>query len=150
MTAISATSRTCKTMADGTLRLTVDIEPNSAQAAFQLFGMPDVPIALARLTQPAAKESAQAETIAEAKPKGGELAKWAGILCNDTMFWEWLSVYGDIVPGSEEDAAGCVRRWCRVESRSELDHDKRAGAVFRSKIMAPFSAWIESLREVAD
>lgn len=52
---IPITTRTCKTMADGTLRLQVDIEPTYAQQAFALFGQPDQPGALARLTQEAAQ-----------------------------------------------------------------------------------------------
>lgn len=61
-------------MADGTLRLTVDIPPYDAQDAFRLFGAPDTPVGLARLTNDAAKELMQdqlvKETTAQA-PKAG-------------------------------------------------------------------------------
>lgn len=38
---VEASSVTVKTMADGTLRLSVDIEPRYARVAFGLFGSPD-------------------------------------------------------------------------------------------------------------
>ena len=86
MSIIPATSHSLRTMADGTMRLTVDIEPTNAQDAFKLFGMPDVPMVLGRLTQEAAQDVARAETIETAKPKGGELSKLAGRWCNDPKF----------------------------------------------------------------
>lgn len=60
---IEAVSRTAKTMADGTLRLTFDIAPTHAKQAFSMFGMPELPVAIARLTQQASLQSAQDETI---------------------------------------------------------------------------------------
>ena len=154
---IEAISRTCKTMADGTLRLTVDIEPNSALTAFQLFGMPDVPMVLARLTQEASIQSAQAETIAAEKLKGGLLAKWAGILCNDPQFIEFIMpIYdrlmggngtgcGDLAPddigGDEEYNRHAILVICGIDSRRMLDHDKKAGQIFRDEIMKPFDEW---------
>lgn len=52
--AVSGSTTTIKTMADGTLRVSIDIEPRHAQAAFTLFGAPGTPVALARLTPEAA------------------------------------------------------------------------------------------------
>jgi hypothetical protein len=43
-----ATAR-ISTLADGTLRLIVDIEPRDAQAAFRLFGSPGTAVAIAAL-----------------------------------------------------------------------------------------------------
>ena len=43
------------TLVDGTLRLTVDIEPHAAQAAFRLFGSPGTAVAIAALKQPEAE-----------------------------------------------------------------------------------------------
>lgn len=56
---IQFTSRTARTLVDGTLRLSVDIEPSFANAAFKLFSMPGTPGAIAALTN----ESAQAATM---------------------------------------------------------------------------------------
>ncbi len=54
--AVSGSTTTVKTMADGTLRVSVDVEPRHAQAAFAMFGAPGTPVALARLTPKAAVE----------------------------------------------------------------------------------------------
>lgn len=43
-----ATAR-ISTLVDGTLRVTIDIEPRDAQAAFRLFGTPGTAVALAAL-----------------------------------------------------------------------------------------------------
>jgi len=49
MTIIEASSVNVKTLADGTLRVSMDVEPRHAQAAFSLFGAPGTPMALAAL-----------------------------------------------------------------------------------------------------
>lgn len=49
MEAIAAITRTVKTLVDGTLRLTVDIEPVDAVSAFAAFSAPGTPVALAQL-----------------------------------------------------------------------------------------------------
>lgn len=54
---VEGVSVSCKTLADGTLRLTVEIEPYKALDAFALFHMPGTPLALAALKTPAQEES---------------------------------------------------------------------------------------------
>ena len=82
----------------------------------------------------------------EAGPKGGPLAKWAGILCADPLFWEWNNAL-NIEHGysssvfTERDARAVILKMCDIESRRMLDHDAKAGRTFREDIMAPFSAW---------
>jgi hypothetical protein len=50
MSAIEATFvKVAGTLADGTLRLVVDVEPRNAQAAFALFNSPGTAMALAAL-----------------------------------------------------------------------------------------------------
>ena len=68
------------------------------------------------------------------RPKGGELAKWAGILCNDELFRRSLCVE------TVDQARSLILSWCKVSSRAELDHDKNAGYLFRG-IMHDFDAW---------
>ena len=46
---LPAVARTLRTLADGTVRLQCDIEPNDAQAAMALFGQPGTGMALAAL-----------------------------------------------------------------------------------------------------
>ena len=52
---IAATTRQVKTMADGTLRISLDVEPGDAADAFALFGSPGVAAAIARLTDDASR-----------------------------------------------------------------------------------------------
>lgn len=143
MSVISATSRRCKTLADGTLQLIVEIEPRNAQDAFQLFGMPDVPMVLARLTQEAAQQSARDETIAADKPKGGALAKLAGMWCNDPAFWEWLETDENNCAHGERGAALCLYDICGIKSRAELDNDPEAAEKFHKFIREPYSEWLK-------
>ena len=140
MTAISAVSRQVRTMADGTLRLTVDIEPASANVAFQLFGAPDVPMALARLTQQSSQVALQQETIE--RDKGGALAKLAGMWCADPRFWEWLNSDGERHIGSETEAAEYVRTICGVQSRADIDHNPQAEKIFHNQIRLPFGDFL--------
>jgi hypothetical protein len=48
---IEATSVAMKTLADGTLRITVEVEPYNALAAFTLFRQPGTVMALAAIQQ---------------------------------------------------------------------------------------------------
>lgn len=50
-TLIEATSVAMKTLADGTLRITVEVEPYNALAAFTLFRQPGTVMALAAIKQ---------------------------------------------------------------------------------------------------
>jgi len=67
---IVAATVNCKTMADDTLRLTVDIEPNDAQQAFQLFGKRGATVAIARLTDESAKSDMQKKAASSKGPYG--------------------------------------------------------------------------------
>ena len=153
MSAIEAVTRTCKTMSDGTLRLTVDISPIHAQDAFKLFGMPDVPMAIARLNQEAAKQSAQDEMINHivddnemVKPKGGQLAKLAGIWCSELNFWDWLNDSGiGISIESPTDAKLAVYEVCDIPSRSELDNNPEAAEKFHRLIRVPYSEYLKTI-----
>lgn len=142
--AIEAASVACKTMADGTLRLSVDIEPRHARAAFGLFGSPGTPMALAALRTAAQQES---EPKPEA-PKGGALARLAGQWCQDAGFIDWLMhahtpQWGEAqaaLPDEAPDdwAAWAVRCICEVDSRAELDHQPDAAERFQRLIRRPY------------
>jgi hypothetical protein len=60
---IMASTVSTKTMADDTLRLTIDIDPRYANEAFALYGRRGTPVALARITQEAALAQTRQETI---------------------------------------------------------------------------------------
>ena len=65
------------------------------------------------------------------RPKGGELAKWAGILCNDEEFQKWIGIR-DAKAAREK-----ILTQCGVHSRADLDHDRDAALIFR-EIMHDF------------
>lgn len=142
---IQATSRTVKTMADGTLRLTVDISPMYAQNAFTLFGMPDAPVVLARLTQEAAMQEAQKETIEADKPKErlSGLAMLAVEWCKEPNFWEWANeLNGMKFVKSESQAKDFITTVCGIESRKELNANTEAAAQFQQEIRGPYMLWL--------
>jgi hypothetical protein len=136
VSAIEASSVRVSTLADGTLRLTVDIEPRHARAAFELFGSPGVPMALAALKAPDDEEVAEPLEEPE-KTVGGPLSRLAGIWCSDPEFWRWLKV------NDQEQAAIYVRMVCGVESRAQLDHDDEAAEMFHQKFRIPFSKHLQ-------
>lgn len=145
--AISAAAMRCKTMADGSLRIEVEVEPRDAQTAFAMFGKPGAPMALAPLVPGYAAKSDEPKPE---PPKGGPLAKLAGLWCGNPAFQRWLKL---TYPERWEDArseypifaddslaAEVVRRICGVESRAELDHNEEAAEAFHLHIRVPFSA----------
>ena len=129
MSAIEASSVRMQTMADGTLRMVVDIEPRHARDAFGLFGTPGTALALAALKPAQAQETAP-------KPAGGELAKLAGKWCNDRAFQRWSS------SSSADEAAAFIRETCVIQSRAELDHDSIAAEKFHKHIRVPFHKYM--------
>jgi len=140
MVAISGATVQVKTMADDTLRITIDIEPRDAKAAFELFGTRGTPVAIAKLTQEAAQDHARKEVIEEAK--GGPLARLAAMWCKDEKFCEWISQAFKEFP-NEEDAADWIRTVCQVNSRSEIDGNEEAAERFHRFIRIPFSEWLK-------
>lgn len=161
---IEGASVSVKTMADGTLRLAIDIEPVNAQAAFMLFGSPGRAVALAALKDGAKSLSdkagdggappgveavvdhARASTpVVDHKPKGGEWAKLAGIWCAAPEFWDFLNRLfpNDSVVANADHAAMAVRVHCDISSRAELDHDRMAFHMFDARIRRPFMAYMQ-------
>src|SRR5690606_6870375 len=68
----------------------------------------------------------------EQKPKGGELAKVAGMLSANPEFQFWCGTF------SAEQAAGWIRATCGVSSRAELDHNHDAAQKFHRLVRIPF------------
>jgi hypothetical protein len=131
MSVIEASTVRLQTMADGTLRMTVDVEPRNARDAFALFGMPGTALALAGI-----KATQQAQQAAQT-PAGGPLAKLAGQWCQMPQFLAWSGC------NTPELAAEFVRRECGVGSRAELDHNQAAAAAFHSGIREPFCEYLK-------
>lgn len=146
MTAVlEGSSVSVKTMSDGTLRLSIDIEPRNAQAAFALFGAPGRAVALAALKDGAAAKSGEppVASLPHEAPKGGQWAKQAGMWCADSDFWAFLGNRG-YSPKSPEEAAECVRSFCEIGSRAELDHDPEALARYNDRIRHPFMKYMQA------
>lgn len=140
MSAIPASSVNLKTMADGTLRISFDIEPIHAQDAFKLFAAPGTQAAIAALRDGTYLEQPKEPE----KPKGGELARLAGIWCNEPKFWRWIRTVGGPEIDNNMHAAEWIRKTCDVESRVELDHDEAAGEYFHQAIRVPFSEYLKT------
>ena len=147
-----------KELVDGTIRVQIDIDPIHRAEFFAAFSRIDMPVALAPLVanfeqingvhknadlppQTTDKpDNNAAEAACTDKPKGGELAKWAGILSNDPVFWEWLYLERCVEVRSESSAANYIRDICGVGSRAELDHNPEAAKIFRT-MMGEFDDW---------
>lgn len=140
MSAIPASSVSLKTMADGTLRISFDIEPIHAQDAFKLFAAPGTQAAIAALKSGTYLE----QPVAPEKPKGGELARMAGFFCADAKFWTWINTLSERYVTKESEAADWVRATCDIKSRAELDHDKAAADYFHQAIRRPYVDYLKS------
>ncbi|TMS58515.1 hypothetical protein MW7_007260 [Imbroritus primus] len=80
--------------------------------------------------------------------RGGQLARLAGMWCNDPEFWAFLNKRAS-TPGAVADAgraADQVRYMCAVQSRAELDNDAQAAALFHRRVRLPFMAWKRGAR----
>jgi hypothetical protein len=146
MSAIPCASVSLKTMADGTLRISFDIEPKDAQDAFRLFAAPGTPAAIAALAVGyAAKGEPKPEPLCEPeKPKGGPLSKLAAMWCNQPEFWAWLETDDENAAHSEFGATMCVYALCGIESRAELDHDEIAAEKFHRLIRGPYFKYLQA------
>lgn len=129
MEAISGTRRQMRELADGTIRVQIDIDPSCKKQFQSMFGEIDMPVALAPLVAHFESKSKEPEQ------KGGELAKLAGQLCQNPRFLEFLGT------DSGEHAAEAIRRACGIKSRAELDHDPVAAEQFHHVFRRPFQDW---------
>lgn len=131
MTAISGTRRAMKEMADGTIRVQVDIDPTCRAQFLSMFPNIDMPVALAPLRADF-EQAAPRPVIGQRK--GGELAKFAGRVCAEPDFWP---IAGNAQ--SPEQAAEWIRKTCGITSRADLDHDQRAAAIFHKEVRQPWA-----------
>jgi len=140
MSAIPAASVSMKTMADGTLRFTFDIEPKDAQDAFRLFASPGTPVAIAALKTGFAAVPAAKEEPEPARP----LSKWLAIRCKEELFQSWLCVQ-DYNAANEENAAECVKEMMGIASRKEIDGNAVLEERFHRLIRIPYAEWIKGV-----
>lgn len=78
------------------------------------------------------------------KPKGGELARLAGIWCADPKFWAWINGVSEGYVSNETEAAAWVRRTCDVDSRAQLDHDTASADYFHQAIRRPYVDYLQT------
>lgn len=149
MSAIPASSVNLKTMADGTLRISFDVEPSQAQDAFKLFAAPGTQVAIAALKD----GSIHAQKLEPEPPKEpiGDACRRAVMWCKEPQFWAFLNQdpvcsSNDLVT-NEKEAADTVRFICCVESRRELDTDNEANKAWHRLIREPYRIYLESLNK---
>lgn len=144
MTALLGTFVSIKTMADGSPRLTLDMQCTLADIA--AMGLqPGVPFAIARITNESSVAPIPSNSTEIEKPKGGALAKLAGMWCNDPEFWKFCSErfqHQGQFEGAEE-VADLVRDTCCINSRAELDTNEKAAGMFNHQFRLPYMAWKE-------
>lgn len=75
------------------------------------------------------------------EPKGGALAKLAGMWCADKTFQSWLELDPDNAAPTENGAALCLYALCNIQSRRQLDHDTAAAERFNRLIRGPYMKW---------
>lgn len=170
MSLIEASSSGFRSMADGTVRFSFDVEPRDAEAALRLFRTPGTPAVIGRLVAPPSPlpepSAQQAEPVAApAKPKSGKrvrmrpLCEWAVYRCGEEPFQRWIvGIYdrwlggdgtgtGDVSPadvgGPEGFASHAIKVICEVESRKELD-DEPAKTLFLVDVMEPYARWLKA------
>ena len=134
MTALSGAIQGLRMLADGTIRLTVDIEPKDRVDAMTLFGSIGQPVALAALMvgHAAVKEKTP-------DPRG-PLCKSAIELCKNTMFHEFIAV--EHYAKTQEAAKSYILHCCGITSRKELDTNAEAAEIFRRRVHKEFQAWL--------
>ncbi|QEA10874.1 hypothetical protein [Bordetella phage vB_BbrS_PHB09] len=84
--------------------------------------------------------------VAPGAGKGGDLARLAGMLCQQALFQRWVSVVAGPAPqgvSAQDHAAEFVRLRCRVDTRAQLDHDARAAWRFHQWVRRPYRMWAE-------
>ena len=141
--AFFGTSVGSRTMADGTLRVQIDISPSDAVSAFTAFGAPGSAVALARLTDASAVEH---ERPKHGRGEYGEVAKnlkLSGFFRSPAV---WQAVGSD-----EEYLAWIKRQPCAVtgqysgyddagEGYSIPAHVRRVGNGSGTAVKPPYSA----------
>lgn len=156
MSAIPASSVSLKTMADGTLRISFDIEPAQAQDAFRLFAAPGTQVAIAALRAGSFLEQIPDAGIPasglippdsrELKPRPhmGDVCYRTVQWCADASFWAWINTMA--APGRGVYSAAQAKAWvcfvCGVESRKELDTNNEANKAWHRLIREPYRVYL--------
>lgn len=139
------------------VKLTLHVPAEQAGMVFEAFGWPTatnpVPVALARLHIPA-EPIAKPEAPKERRPFS-ELpySQQAAMRCREADFHKYCestapTVWADLIRrGSTHDdaAAGLVRNWCMVASRTDITKGRHSGDCWEA-IEAEYYAWQRGMR----
>lgn len=136
MTAIPGAAHTMRVLADGVLRVQIDIDPTHRQAAFALLGEPGRQVAIAALID-GSQAPGWGKNTEAMEPK---LARTAAIMCANPTFHLWLQSKG-VPVSTAEAAAQWMRSELNIQSRAELDTDPEAEQRFHTLIRKPFRDW---------
>lgn len=135
MSAVTGTRRGIKELVDGTIRVSVDIDPEFRKTFFASFSEIDMKVALA----PMVPESQQQP---EPKEKPGPLCRLAVQWCQDERFQEW-AYNQNAHDQNEAGAKQFICETCGIESRKELDTNPEAADKFHRLIRIPYSKYLE-------
>lgn len=73
----------------------------------------------------------------------------AFLLCRDEQFWHWINEHSFANASSEEEARAFVCETCKVSSRSKLDTEPHAAALWDAMIFAPFNKYRTAVNEAS-
>lgn len=130
MSAVMGTFVSIKTMADGSPRITLDMQCTLADVAAMGL-MPGVPFAIARLTNEASLAPQTPSPEAQKQPVGA-LCRLAVQLCADELFIDWVGA------ADSAHAKELILNSCGILSRKELDTNQEAAKIFHSEFRQPF------------
>jgi hypothetical protein len=141
MTALYGTFVRLQTMADGGVRLVLDLGCSLADiAALNL--MPGAAFGLARITG----ESTIAPVDVAPKPEAGEkigpLCRLACQFCASPNFRLWLATF-EYISFDEDEAKIWLLATCGIASRKVLDNCPDSADDFHEYVRKPYMAWLE-------
>lgn len=133
-----------RTTVDGSLQITIEVEPKDAQAAFSLFGKPGAPMAIAALKYGYTNAEPPKSMESPPKEKRGDLCLCAVQKCKEPIFWDFLNnVHVPIETIDHELLAKLhILTECGIQSRRELDTDADAKRIFNEEYVDQFREWL--------
>lgn len=133
-----------KEMADGTIRVQIDIDPRCRSDFLTLFPNIDMPVAIAPLVPDFERGMVEEKPESEHKERASGLWMLAVQWCKESEFWKWLEeTEAGYLVRCEDDATVALKEICGIDSRRELNTDKAAIAAFNQCIRGPYMAWME-------
>lgn len=140
---ISGTRRAMKELVDGTIRVSIDVDPEFRDDFFRLFGSIDMAVALAPLAGAAslpAKNTASDSVRGEHWKNLGPLAQSAILICKEDSFQRFVAEKTGAEKFDEDHAAEYVKDRCLVASRRDLDTSD-GGRTRLGALMAEYREW---------